>query len=79
MSRLLDNSKPFRDQLLSKNTFGNNSEYNTSHANAQSDGDEHGKGEKNGQVGSATDIAKKNELLSKNLYGKNKPYNIDVA
>lgn len=79
MSRLLENSKYFRDQLVGKNTFGNNSEYSVSHPNALSDGDEHGKGEKSGQVGSATDIAKKEQLIAKNLYNRNKPYNIDVA
>lgn len=79
MSRLSENSKVYRETLLSKNAYNNNSEYNVGHKNALSDGDEHGRGEKAGSIGTSTDIAKRTELLSKNMYNKNKPYNIDVA
>lgn len=79
MSRLLENSKQYRDELLAKNVFDNNDPYNINNSRALSDGDEFGKGENNGSVGSATDIQTRDELLTKNLYDKNNPYNIDNA
>jgi hypothetical protein len=39
-----------------------------------SDGDERGKGENNGQVGSLTDINKRNDLVASNKYGEKKRY-----
>ena len=74
MSRLLDQSKGFRDVLLAKNTFNVDKDYNVGHANALSDGDEQGKGEKDGSVGSATDIIKKETLLKKNKYNSADEY-----
>ena len=79
MSRLLENSEGYRKNLLTKNTFDKNGEYNTNHKNALSDGDEFGKGENNGQVGGATDIVKRKELLTKSIYSSNKEYNINNA
>lgn len=75
MSRLLNNSPQFRDPLLSKNTFNSEDTYNIANPRALSDGDEHGKGETN-TIGSATDIAKRNQLQAKNLYNNNKPYDL---
>ncbi len=74
MSRLLDVSKQFREELLSKNIYNEKEEYTPSHKNALSDGDEWGKGELNGSIGSATDIRTRNELLSKNMYSFNREY-----
>lgn len=79
MSRLLDNSKAFRDVLLAKNSFNVNDEYVSGHKNALSDGDEKGKGEKDGSIGSATDISKRVELSAKNLYNSNDEYNASKA
>jgi hypothetical protein len=49
------------------------SEYNESHKNALSDGDDKGKGETS-TVGSKTDIQERAKLTTINLYGANKPY-----
>lgn len=73
MSRLLENSEQYRNPLLAKNIFTGDDEYNVGNSRALSDGDEHGKGETN-TIGSATDIAKRNQLEAKNIYTKNKPY-----
>ena len=78
MSRLLDNSAQYRDPLISRNNFTSNDEYNIGHSRALSDGDEHGKGETN-TIGSATDIAKRNELAARNMYTANDPYDITKA
>ena len=45
-----------RQAHLSKNAYVTNSGYNSNHENALSDGDEKGKGENVGMIGSATDI-----------------------
>lgn len=79
MSRLEDISKEFRDKLLVKNIYGNNDGYTSSHANALSDGDEHGKGEKSGSIGGATDIKTRTSLLAKNKYSSNNDYNSSNA
>ena len=79
MSRLLKNGKEYRDKLISKNHFTQNDNYDIGHSRAQSDGDEHGKGEKDGSIGSATDIAKRGELMTKNIYTKNNEYDISNA
>jgi len=78
MSRLLDNSDQYRNPLLAKNEFTNNDEYNVGHENALSDGDEHGKGATN-TIGSATDIAKRQQLEAKNIFTKNDPYDSTKA
>ena len=79
MSRLLENSKSYRDILLSKNSFNTNDEYVAGHSRALSDGEEHGKGEKNGEIGSLTDISKRTELSAKNKYNGNDEYNASKA
>ena len=79
MSRLEKNSKPFRDSLLSKDIFSLDKPYDQSNSRALSDGDEHGKGEKNGIVGSKTDITQKTKLLTKNKYSSTKPYDASNA
>lgn len=78
MSRLLDNSDQYRNPLLAKNEFTNNDEYNVGHENALSDGDEHGKGATT-TIGSATDIAKRQQLEAKNKYTLNDPYDSSKA
>lgn len=75
MSRLLENSEQYRKQQISRNNYDKNDSYNGTHPDALSDGDELGKGEKNGSVGSSTDINQRKTQLTKNRYSKNNPYN----
>ena len=75
MSRLLNSSKEFRDALTKKNTYSTTKNYNLAHKNALSDGDENGKGEFNGSIGSKTDIETRESLLAKNKFSKTNPYN----
>lgn len=75
-SRLLINSKVYRDELVARNVFSQTEEYQIGHPNATSDGDEHGKGLNNGQVGGATDIRQRETLVSKNPYQKTDEYGI---
>jgi hypothetical protein len=79
MSRLLNNSDQYRDPLLAKNNFTNNDEYNVANSRAISDGDDFGKGENNGSIGSVTDIGKREELKAKNTYTQSNEYNISNA
>lgn len=79
MSRLEEINAGFRAQTLVKNGYKNNDEYNSGHENALSDGDELGKGELNGQVGSATDIRVREKLKAKNKYNNGNEYNASNA
>lgn len=79
MSRLLNNSENFRTSNIVRNIYDKEDNYNVSNTRAKSDGDEFGKGENNGSIGSVTDIAKRNELQTKNLYNKNNEYGIGNA
>jgi hypothetical protein len=79
MSRLLTNSESFRKANEARNTYNSKADYNTGHENALSDGDELGKGEVDGSVGSATDIRQKNALEAKNLYTPKNEYGISNA
>ncbi len=79
MSRLLDNSAQYRDALIVKNDYKPSDEYTSGHADALSDGDNKGMGEKNGSVGTITDIKTRETLLVKNKFNKNKEYNSSVA
>lgn len=67
-------SVQFRQRELAKNKYGRNNAYEGTHPDALSDGDELGKGEKNGTVGSRTDIATRNAQQAKNVYTANDPY-----
>ncbi len=69
-------NKQFRLEELAKNKYGNNNQYTEGHADALSDGDEQGKGERNGSVGSKTDIEQRGKLLAKNIYTPNDPYDM---
>lgn len=75
MSRLLENSDEYRKEQISRNSYDYNDDYNVGHPNAQSDGDNKGKGENNNQVGSTADIQKRNEAKARNKYSYNNPYN----
>lgn len=79
MSRLVKISEEYRKNLVAKNTYNKNDVYSGTHPNALSDGDNRGKGEKNGSVGSSDDIKARNEAKTKNKYTLNKPYNDSTA
>jgi hypothetical protein len=79
MSKLEDVSLAYRKKLIAKNEFDNNDQYNIGHADALSTGDEQGKGEVNGQIGSATDIKQRDKLITKNKFNKNREYNDATA
>jgi hypothetical protein len=79
MSRLEDVSLPFRKINIARNDYDNNDQYNVGHADALSTGDENGKGEVNGQVGSVTDIKQKEKLVAKNKFNRNREYNDATA
>ena len=78
MSKLDEISGEFRKKNLSKNAYNDSkNEYNVSNKNALSDGDDLGKGDLNGSVGSKSDINKRVELSSKNKYTLgSKEYNL---
>lgn len=75
MSRLEDISKQYRDKAEARNIYNKNKEFNSSHKNALSDGDDKGKGENSGSVGSRTDIQQRKLAEAKNMYNRNKEYN----
>lgn len=63
-----------RRSLLSKNDFNTGNEYSAVNKDALSDGDEYGKGELNGSIGSVTDKAEKNKLVVKNIFTPDNEY-----
>jgi len=69
-------SDAFRNRELVRNKYKSSDEYRASHPNAKSDGDEHGKGENNGSVGSRTDIIERKKAEARNIYTKNNQYDI---
>lgn len=79
MSRLEEISVQFRKAQLNRNPYDKNNEFGASHPNALSDGDDKGKGENNGSVGSKTDISQRKLSEAKNKYNKNKEYNDSTA
>lgn len=71
---LLEYSAQFRTEAITKNKYTKNNVFGASHPDAISDGDDLGRGENSGSIGTRTDIAKRNELESKNIYSANNPY-----
>ena len=63
-----------RNTLLAKNDYNTSKEYSAVNKDALSDGDEKGKGELNGAIGSATDKAEKTKLVVKNTFTPNNQY-----
>lgn len=74
MSNLEKQSVEFRKKNVARNSYDPNDPYEAGHANALSDGDELGKGEVNGQVGSATDIKSRETAATKNKYNIDRQY-----
>lgn len=79
MSRLEDISEQYRKREVVRNDYDKNDTYSGTHPDALSDGDEKGKGEKNGSVGGATDIKTREKQIVKNKFNKNKPYDDSTA
>lgn len=75
MSRLEEAGEAYRKEQITKNSYDANETYNSGHPNAQSDGDNKGKGENNNQVGSAIDIQSREVAKTKNKFNFNNPYN----
>ncbi len=71
---LADYSVQFRTQELTRNKYSLNNQYTETSPDALSDGDELGKGELNGSVGSRTDIASRNKEIAKNFFSVNNQY-----
>ena len=64
-----------RNQLLAKNNFASQkNEYGSTNKDALSDGDEKGKGELDGKVGSLTDIKSRTDVVARNKYNPSKGY-----
>jgi hypothetical protein len=63
-----------RNALLAKNDYNTSKEYSAVSKDALSDGDEKGKGELNGAIGSATDKIEKTKLVVKNTFTPNNQY-----
>ncbi len=64
----------YRNELLSRNGYNGLNGYSSTNRNALSDGDEKGKGENSGNIGSKTDINVRIESITRNKYGENKRY-----
>jgi len=79
MSRLEEVNAPLRNKELAKNPYSSNVPYSAGHPDALSTGDEQGKGENNGSIGSSTDIKTRETLLAKNKFTPNKEYNDSTA
>jgi hypothetical protein len=79
MSRLEGVSLPYRNCSIAKNDFDDNDQYSTGHPDALSTGDEDGKGELNGSIGSKTDIAVRKCELSKNKFQQGRQYDVTTA
>jgi hypothetical protein len=69
-------SEKFRTEHLTRNSYNVKNLYDSNNKNAQSDGDDKGKGEVNGQVGSLTDIHTRTELLAKNRFNTGNSYGL---
>ena len=57
-----------------RNSYNNQNAYNSKNPNALSDGDEKGKGENNGSVGSLTDVNSRKDSVARNKFGETKKY-----
>jgi thiamine biosynthesis protein ThiC len=76
MSKLETVSAPFLKQEIAKNRFTSNKQYNVSNKDALSP---IGKGENNGNIGSAIDISDRATEIAKNKYNNNYQYNDSTA
>lgn len=69
-------SAQFVNERIASNRYSFAGRYGLNHPDALSDGDERGKGELNGSIGSKTDIITRKETVNKNTYDTNFAYNV---
>ena len=74
MTELEKLAEKYRTEHIARNAYNGTDLYGTTNKNALSDGDEKGKGENNGSVGSKTDILIRNESLASNRFKENNRY-----
>jgi hypothetical protein len=67
-------AEKLRKEVISKNSYNSNNFYSSVNKNALSDGDEKGKGDVNGQVGSSIDIQNRIDNLGRNRYNGQNEY-----
>ena len=67
-------AEQYRREHLTKNAYVDKNEYSSNHPNAMSDGDEKGKGDVNGKVGSLSDINARTANMTKNVYNEENKY-----
>lgn len=64
-----------RKAALARNEYDVDGAYSSTNKNALSDGDEKGKGDVDGSVGSVTDINIRKDNMGRNVYGGENEYN----
>jgi hypothetical protein len=67
-------AEKYRQEVLGPNLYKQDKFYSSSNQNALSDGDEKGKGELNGSIGSQTDIQTRISNQGKNRYNNGNEY-----
>ena len=67
-------AEKLRKEVISKNSYNSSNGYSSINKNALSDGDERGKGDVNGQVGSSIDIQNRIANLGRNRYNNGNEY-----
>ena len=67
-------AEKLRKEVISKNLYPTGNSYSSVNKNALSDGDEKGKGDVNGQVGSSVDIQNRIDNLGRNRYNNGNEY-----
>ena len=69
-------AEKYRKEVLGVNSYNDKNFYSSVNKNALSDGDEKGKGDVNGQVGSSVDIQNRMDNMARNRYGSNNEYSM---
>jgi hypothetical protein len=67
-------AEKLRQEVISRNVYNGDKSYSSVNKNALSDGDEKGKGDVNGQVGSSVDIQNRIDNMGRNRYGVDNEY-----
>ena len=67
-------AEKLRKEVISKNSYNSSNGQSSVNKNALSDGDEKGKGDVNGQVGSSVDIQNRIDNLGRNRYNGQNEY-----
>lgn len=67
-------AEKLRNETLARNSYTSNNFYSSVNKNALSDGDEKGKGELDGKIGSSVDIHNRIDNTGRNKFGENNKY-----